>query len=213
MKTMLERGEVASYYDKQIIDILNQTQTKATLFLTGMWIEVYQQEAKELASNSLFELANHSYSHPSFAGECYGLGEIPDSQNEEQIVRTQTLLQELTGKRNTLFRFPGGCYTENDLVSTKNANLTVIQWDVAGRDGFNDDATAIENNVIPFVQNGSIIVLHMSGYPNAPKTAEALPVIIEQLKEKGYEFVTVSELFNEDKTIQALEVKNLLSFP
>ncbi len=42
--------------------------------------------------------------------------------------------------------------------------------------------------------NGSIILLHMNGTPTAPKTAEALPMIISTLKARGYEFVKVSEL-------------------
>ena len=194
MKNLLDSGTVTSYYDKNVIDVLNSTQTKATLFLAGMWIEVYPEYEKELAANPLFELASHSYSHPSFSGDCYGLGEIPDNENDEQFEKTQVLLEKVTGKKNTLFRFPGGCYAQTDLESAKKAGVRVIQWDVAGRDGFNEDTSSIENNVIPFVKNGSIIVLHMSGYPNAPKTAEALPKIISVLKEKGYRFVTISEL-------------------
>lgn len=212
MKSFVEQGQVASYYDKRVIDILNSSQTKATLFLSGMWIEMYQQQAKELAANPLFELASHSYSHPSFAGECFGLGEIPDSQNQEQIQKTQDLLQAVTGITNTLFRFPGGCYHESDVVSVQENGMRVIQWDVAGRDGFNDNVSEIENNVINHVQNGSIIVLHMNGYPNEPKTADALPKIINVLKEQGYQFVTVSELLQDKQTEQAFDLKQLLSY-
>lgn len=193
MKNLLDSGTVASYYDKNVIDVLNSTQTEATLFIAGMWIETYPDVAKELAANPLLELASHSYSHPSFSGDCYGLGEIPDSKNDEEFGKTQTLLKNLTGKDNMLFRFPGGCYSEADLASAQKAGVTVIQWDVAGKDGFNEDALSIENNVIPFVKNGSIIVLHMA---NAPKTAEALAHIIPTLKARGYAFVTVSDLLS-----------------
>src|SRR6266403_4414197 len=80
MESQLQSGEVTSYYNKKVIDILNQTQTKATLFLTGMWIEMYPDEARELAQNPLFELGNHSYSHPGFDGDCYGLRRISDDE-------------------------------------------------------------------------------------------------------------------------------------
>jgi len=48
--------------------------------------------------------------------------------------------------------------------------------------------------VIYKTTNGSIIVLHMNGAPNAPRTADTLFEIIEQLKNKGFEFVKLSEL-------------------
>lgn len=212
MKSQLESGEVASYYNRHVIDILNQTQTKATLFLAGMWIEIYKQEAKELATNHLFELASHSYSHPAFHKDCYGLPEISDGMNQEEIQKTQDLLHEVTGIKNTLFRFPGGCYSQSDVDSVEKNGLKVIQWDAVGQDGFNHDASAIERNALQHVQNGSIIVLHMHGGPNAPLTADALPKIISTLKDQGYTFVTVSELLGESQTQQAIGFKQLLSY-
>ncbi|HZE86832.1 MAG TPA: polysaccharide deacetylase family protein [Methylomirabilota bacterium] len=211
MKNMLQSGVVKSYYDKRITDYLTATHTEATLFLTGMWIELYPQDAKELATNPLFALGNHSYSHPSFSGVCYGLKQISDSQKQEQVEKTQQLLKNLTGVDNTLFRFPGGCYGQSDLQTTKNAGLTVIQWDVAGEDGFNDNVVSVENNVINNVKNGSIIVLHMSGYPNAPRTLDALSTIIDTLKQRGFTFVKVSDLFAQPTPTQPQDLEQNLS--
>lgn len=202
MEQQLQYGMVESYYNKAVIDILNQTKTKATLFLTGMWIEMYPHEAFALAHNPLFELGSHSYSHPSFAGFCYGLGEIPDNEDNFQLQKTQELLKVLTGFDNLYFRFPGGCYSQKDLGIIKKNNLLAIQWDVAGEDGFNYNADSIIHNVVDRVQNGSIIVLHMHGGPNAPMTAQALPAIISTLKERGFEFVKVSELLNYDEVLK-----------
>jgi peptidoglycan-N-acetylglucosamine deacetylase len=196
MKADLDSGAVVTYYNKPVIDILNETQTKATLFLAGMWIEQYPQVTKELANNPLFELASHSYSHPGFDGECFGLTPIPDSADADEIQKTQALLRSVAGVSNVLFRFPGGCYSQNDVTIVTQNGLTAIQWDASGQDGFNNDPYAIETNVLSQVQNGSIIVLHMHGAANAPKTAEALPTIIATLKEQGYTFVTVSQLLN-----------------
>ena len=194
MEALLKTGKVKSFYDKAIPGILMSTNTKATIFLTGMWIETYPGIAKQLAENPLFELGNHSYSHPSFSGYCYGLRQIPVSRDEEEIQKTQDLLKKITGNDNKLFRFPGGCYSQNNIDIVEKSGLTVIQWDVVGEDGFNNDAVAIENNIVPKVTNGSIIVLHFNGYPNEPKTAEVLPDIILQLKARGFEFVKVSDL-------------------
>jgi len=209
MKNLLDSGRVKSYYNKKVIDVLNQTQTKATLFLAGMWIELYPQATKELASNPLIELGNHSYSHPSFSGTCFGLGEIPLSKDAQEIAKTKELLRTVAGVNDKFFRFPGGCYSKENLDIVKKEGLMVIHWDVAGEDGFNNYTESIERNVIDNVRNGSIIVLHMNGAPNSPKTAEALPKIISTLKEKGFVFVKVSELLNMD-SLQPLSIRDFI---
>lgn len=194
MRQNLNLGYVKSYYDKNLIDILNKTGTKATFFLTGMWIEAYPEVTESFAKNYLFELGNHSYSHPSFTDDCFGLAPIPDDRDATEIDKTQDLLEKYTGKRSRFFRFPGGCYTQSDLDIVLKKDLMVVHWDTAAQDGFSSDLEAIENNVEGHVQNGSIIVMHMNGYPNEPKTAQAVADLIPKLKKEGFEFVKVSEL-------------------
>lgn len=197
MKKMLEVGKVNSWYNKKIIDILEKTNTKATLFLTGMWIELYRKEAESFAENPLFELGNHSYSHPSFHGRCFRLQQIKtDSEKEIQIQKTQKLLEEITHKKNQWFRFPGGCYSDNELKIAQKIGVSPVQWDVVSGDAFSYDPKRIVNHVISAAQNGSIIVMHLHGGPNAPKTDEALSLIIAALKKRGFEFVTLSELLH-----------------
>lgn len=194
MRANLVSGRVKSSYDKRIIDTLIKTNTKATLFLTGMWIELYPKETAELSQNPLFELGSHSYSDSSYHGFCYGLKQIPKTVRIEEIGATEKLLREHAKIDNRLFRFPGGCYAPEDVKLVNDANDVVVHWDVSGSDGFNKDARQIAKNVIDNVQNGSIVILHMNGEPTAPKTAEALPTIISTLKKRGFEFVKVNEL-------------------
>lgn len=196
MRASYLSGAVKSSYDKRIIDVLNKTQTKATLFLTGMWIELYPDVTRELSNNPLFELGSHSYTDSSYHGFCYGLKQIPSTLRIEEIGATEKLLREHAGIDNKLFRFPGGCYTPDDVKLVNQANDVVVHWDIVGADGFNQNANQIIRNVVDNVQNGSIIVLHMNGAPTAPKTADALPSIILGLKKRGFEFVKVTELLN-----------------
>ncbi len=183
-----------SSYDKRIIDTLIQTHTKATLFLTGMWIELYPYITRQLSQNPLFELGSHSYTDSSYSGFCFGLHQLADTLKIEDIGATEKLLREHAGIDNRLFRFPGGCYTPNDVKLVNQANDTVVHWDVIGADGFNTNSNQIIHNVVDNTQNGSIIILHMNGAPTAPKTADALPEIIKELKAKGFSFVKVNEL-------------------
>lgn len=188
--------QVQSSYDKRIIDVLNKTNTKATLFLTGMWMELYPKETEEFSNNPLFELGSHSYTDSSFSGECYGLKKLTEAEKIEELGTTERLLKVHGHIDNVLFRFPGGCYSPEDIKLIHQAGDIVVHWDVVGEDGFNENASSIVDNVLSKTQNGSIIVLHMNGTPTAPKTSEALPEIISKLKEKGFEFVKVSELLN-----------------
>lgn len=194
MKKDLEGGKVESWYNKRVIDILKENKVTATLFLTGMWIEEYPQEAKNLAADSLFELGSHSYSHPAFETKCFALKLIPDSSDREEVVKTQKLLFGLSGRENKLFRFPGGCYSEADLKIVNDFGLTVVGWDTVSGDSFNGSVNQIISNVLKKIQNGSIVVMHMHGGPNAPKTADALPEIIKGLRAEGFSFVKVSDL-------------------
>ncbi|HYK08415.1 MAG TPA: polysaccharide deacetylase family protein [Candidatus Eisenbacteria bacterium] len=196
MQHMLITGSVKSFYDADLISYLEKTHTKATLFMTGLWIESYPKEAKELGKNRLFELASHSYSHGGFSGSCYGLTPIPDEDDIGEILKTQTDLEKIAGVKGKLFRFPGGCYDDYDLKVLSNLGITPVQWDVVAHDGFNPSLEQLENNVLPNVQNGSIIVMHMNGYPNEPETKNAVERIVPELKKKGYHFVKVSELLN-----------------
>ncbi len=194
MKANVVSGRVKNSYNRKIIDILNQTNTKATLFLTGMWIEMYPDATREFAKNPLFELGSHSYTDSSYSGACYGLKQLPDTLKIEDVGATEILLREHGGIDNRLFRFPGGCYSQHDVDLVAQASDIVVHWDVRGNDGFNQRADQIVHNVVDNTQNGSIIVLHMNGEPTAPKTGEALPEIIKQLKARGFEFVKVNEL-------------------
>lgn len=183
-------------FDAKIIDTLNSTHTKATIFLTGMWTELYPDAVKQFAANPLFELASHSYFDEAYTPNCFKLLRVTERDKADHILKTQKLIQDTAGVTSKYFRFPGGCYAQKDLDLVTKLGLTVVHWDVTGNDGFNNNAPHIEQTVLNKVQNGSIIVLHLNGAPTAPKTSEALPTIIKELKKKGFVFVTVSELLN-----------------
>jgi peptidoglycan/xylan/chitin deacetylase (PgdA/CDA1 family) len=65
---------------------------------------------------------------------------------------------------------------------------------VVSGDAFQPNPDPIVQAVVDRVRPGSIVVMHLHGGPNAPATDEALRRIIPALKQKGYRFVTLSEL-------------------
>jgi len=211
MVDWLRSGQASTYDDSRITDYLEQHQIKATFFLTGLWIQSYPQATKELADNSLFELENHTYSHPSMNGYCFDQPQVPESQYPYEIEKTQQLIEQYTHQAPKYFRFPGGCYDQNDLDLVKKEGLVTVHWDDVANDGFNSDEEQVINNVLSEAQNGSIIVMHMGGQANVPVTADALPTIVDELQKRGYTFVTVSELLNPPVIATKLDPKKYLS--
>ena len=75
------------------------------------------------------------------------------------------------------------------------AGLTTIQYDIASGDPDAGLSTArIGRVMLRDAKGGSIIVFHMNG--NGVHTAEALPIIIEGLRKKGFKLVTVGEMLS-----------------
>lgn len=200
MAKRIKSGQVHSYYDRRLIEELRKLKTPATLFLSGKWVEMYPNETKDLATDPLFELGSHSYAHRSYTPSCYGLLPLEDAEKIQDIGTSQYLIQQYTGTRTKLFRFPGGCYSHKDLLLVKKAGMTTVQWDTVADDGFNPYSDAILSSIIRRAKNGSIIVMHMNGFPNEPFNYMVVPKAVSILREKGFEFVKVSKLLeNYDK--------------
>ncbi len=196
MKKQLDNGKVKSYYNSAVVATLKKEHVPATLFLTGMWAEIYKKESQSLASNPLFEIANHSYSHPGFSSPCWGLAKVSASQKRIEILKAQLAITKATGVTPSLFRFPGGCSTQSDVDLVTNNNLKVIGWDISSTDAFNKNPTSIYKTVMAKVKSGSIIVFHLHGGPNAPATDLALKRIITSLKKQNYEFAKIGDFIN-----------------
>ncbi|HTY37323.1 MAG TPA: polysaccharide deacetylase family protein [Bacteroidota bacterium] len=175
-----------SRYDEQITNVLIETKTPATIFLGGRWMEEEPEHTRQLASHPQFELANHTYSHPH-------LNALSDESIRSELVRTQNILDSLTGIRPTLFRPPFGEYDERVVHVAASVGLRTVQFDLASGDpdpGFTE--ARLIRYVTSMAQNGSIIVMHIN--KRGWHTAGALPEIISRLRARGFTFVTVSQL-------------------
>jgi len=181
-----QKPEYPAWFDRKIYDVLIQYHIPATFFMGGDWMRTHPDETLLLASNPLFEMGNHSWSHPD-------LPDLSEAQISAEIVKTQDMLYKLTGRQAKLFRLPSGL--SNDLVLSTLAwhGLYTIQWDVeTGDPDPNIGAERMNWAVRERVQNGSIIIMHANG--RGWHTAEALPEMIEYLQSQGYILVTVSQL-------------------
>ena len=172
-----------------ILDTLDKYNVKATFFLCGIWVKQYPDFVKEISRRG-HEIGNHSLTHPHMA-------RMDAIAIQKELSDLDDMLEELTGKRSTLFRPPFGEYNDTVIRAAHEAGYEVIQWSRDTVDWKADrSAQTILDGVLKKLQSGDIILCHNNGY----KIETYLPVLIETAQQKGFRFVTVSELLLSGET-------------
>ncbi|MES5818558.1 polysaccharide deacetylase family protein [Streptomyces sp. RG80] len=189
------RAAAGEHFDNpRLIATLRALKVPATVFMTGRWAEEYPAQARSIGGDPLFEVANHSYSHYAFTGDCYGLPTVSEDRMRADVERAYTAFREAgVPDARPYFRFPGGCYDRRALKALTPAGVTAVQWDVVGGDAFATDADAVARQVLDGVRPGSVVVMHCTRSA-APATERAVRRIVPELRAEGYRFVKVSEL-------------------
>ncbi len=192
------RAEAGEHFDNpQLIDTLRGFKVPATVFMTGRWAEEYPLEARAIGRDPLFEVANHSYSHYAFTGDCYGLPTVGEADMRGDVERAYAAFKKAgVPKAMPYFRFPGGCYDQRALRALSAVGVTAVQWDVVSGDAFATDADAVARQVLEGVKPGSVVVMHCTRSA-APTTEQALRTIVPELRKQGFRFVKVSELIGQ----------------
>ena len=174
-------------FTAEILNVLNEQGVKATFFLIGGELEKNMEEGRKIVAAG-HEIGNHSYSHtwmifvaPSFV--------------KDEIEKTDALLRAAGYEKQAHFRPPYGKKLFALPFYLSQNNRRTITWDVEP-ESFPEIAKsseAITQHVLDNTKNGSIILLHVM-YDPQKKSPRAVKPIIEGLKQKGFRFVTVSEL-------------------
>lgn len=172
-------------FDRPVYDVIVTERLPATIFVSGRWVETHPEEMEELVANPLIELANHSYAHPRMVG-------LKQAQIEAEIDRTEKLLG-IYGKKSVAFRPPYGEFDDKVLSVARERQLPAVLWDVVSGDPSpRITASTMIRNVVDQTRAGSIIIFHINGVER--RTAEALPIILRELRARGFNFVHVSQL-------------------
>ena len=174
-------------HTERILDILAEYDVQATFFVVGFQVENFPG----LLSRIVLEghlVGNHSYSHTDFS-------ELSLAGVKREIEHTNQLIKKETGYEPDFIRPPYGRITDQQLENLIEKGYKFINWSVDSLDWDEDHNThemmlsRIENTIHP----GAIILLHDAG-GDRRETEKLLPDLIESLKARGYEFVTVEEL-------------------
>lgn len=169
-----------------ILEALSKNEVKATFFMVGDWAIKFPEAVKKIQDNGN-EIANHSYSHPHVNNLNY-------EKNVEQITKCSDTINKTIGVGTTLYRGPYGEYNDTVVKAAMDNNHIMVQWSIDSLDYKGLSCEQMWERIAPNLQNGSIILMH-NGTEN---TALSLDSIIKNIKEKGYQPVTVSELIYKD---------------
>jgi cellulose synthase/poly-beta-1,6-N-acetylglucosamine synthase-like glycosyltransferase/spore germination protein YaaH/peptidoglycan/xylan/chitin deacetylase (PgdA/CDA1 family) len=202
----------ASPYTAQMLDELKAEGVHATFFLIGQNAERYPNLVKRIWREG-HEIGNHTFTHPN-------IGAASDERTKLELNATQRVFQSLIRRSTLLFRPPYNADAEptafeevRPLVNASQMNyVTVLEfidpqdWNTVEHDvdGKVRHRTAEEMLKLTLAQleteKGNCILLHDGG-GDRTETVRLIPMLIRELRQRGYKFVTVSSLMNSTRDI------------
>lgn len=159
-------------------EILDRFSAKACFFLIGENVVQHPEYIQKYAALG-HSIGNHTHSHLNGWS----------TQTPEYLVDITQASKVIS---STLFRPPYGRITRKQ-VKNVETDYTICMWDVLSGDF--DPSVDVDHcikNVIENIEPGSIVVFHDSQKASKVMLA-ALPIILKQLSERGYQFKALSE--------------------
>lgn len=166
-----------------ILDKLQKYNVKASFFLLGQNITDATKTIIEREMSLGCEINNHSWTHSY-------MDQLESCQIKDEIQKTNEAIYKMTGIPPAFFRPPyiainNTMYDAIDLPFINGIGCT--DWDPAV------SSETRSQTILDKVKDGDILLLH--DFDDNAKTVDALDSMIKGLIDKGYSFVTVSELF------------------
>ena len=167
-------------FTKILLEGLRERNAKATFLLCGYRLQQYPEVAQQIFDEG-HEIGYHGYSHDSMKG----MSRLTIAQ---ELMDTQALLPE--DCEPAFLRPPGGFITDGVRQVAQARQLAILSWSVDPRDWATKETTEVTQAVLGTVQDGDIILLH----DMSMSSVRAALIIVDTLQQRGYRFVTASEL-------------------
>ena len=199
--TEIERGprgksQIALTFDaganaecfEDLVAALGSTRVHSTFFITGNWAQRNMECAKAITKHG-HEIGNHTWNH-------LALPKYSDEVVREEIMRAEALLTEISGQTpRPRLRAPFGERNDRVLRIASNLGYRSIYWTIDSLDSVEPRKTPqfLIDRITSKTDaelDGAIILMHVG----IKSTADALPAIIADLQNRGFQLVTVSKL-------------------
>jgi peptidoglycan/xylan/chitin deacetylase (PgdA/CDA1 family) len=178
---------------RAVLPVLQAHGARATFFVLGSQVTASPHLVREIIAAG-HEIGNHSFTHTRMLGRSQAF-------YDDEIGRTQAVLRQV-GIVPETFRPPFGDKLVGLPLAVARAGLQTIMWDVS--DPGTSDPDVYADEVVSAARPGSIILMHPMQTQN--ETArQALPAILEGLRRKGLEAVSVQELLASTARVSASE--------
>lgn len=169
----------------QILDVLARHEAKATFFMNSHSYQRYADQIRRMVREG-HQIGNHTLNHPE-------LSKCSDALIRQEVGGMAQALTQVTGLAGTgdtgfYLRPPFGSMNKG---AAAVAGVPVIMWSVDSMDWSHKSVSHLVNQVGSEIRNGDIILVHET----VKTTAQGLDALLTKLESRGFELVTVEELF------------------
>ena len=184
-----------SQLTERILDVLYENGVLATFFTMGRQVEKFPETVKRMADEG-HEVGNHTFSFEARRG----LRRLYFPVEDDEVKRTQEIIEAVTGKAPRYFRSPGGQMGRGLWRAVRAHGLEVV-YGTLPYPRPEEDAEIQLRTVLDNLKPGAIVILHDGDdlHPDSDRpraTLELLPRLLNELKNRGYRVVSLEELFN-----------------
>ena len=173
-----------------ILETLKNNDVKITFFMVGNWVDKYPEVVKKIYEAG-HEIGSHSNTHPH-------VNQLSSEKNLEEIKLSVSKIEKITGSKTNLYRAPYGEYNDTVIKVAKENGYYPIQWNIDTLDYKGLTGEKMWERIKNKLECGAIILSHNG----TDHTADSLDMLIKNIKNKGYQITTVSELiYKENYTI------------
>ena len=187
------------WHTPRILEILDRFQAKATFFVIGRHLNEHGPLVAA-ASRAGHVIGNHTYHH------LRTMNFSSAQKIRQDILAGQSEVEKWAGYKPRFYRQPTGFRNPKIFHILKELGVTMVGWQIRAFDTQWKNPQAIARRILKKVQPGGIILLH-DGSDSAinedrTPTLQALPQILQALKDRGMEFLTLDKLCGMSKEIQ-----------
>lgn len=172
-------------YTPQFVSVLKQYHVPATFFEVGL-AEPDFHNGTSLITQAGFPIGDHTYNHPA-------MSQLSAADQHSQLQRQINAISQYGAPYPRLFRPPYGLWNMTTLSILKQFHMLMVMWTVDTNDYTLPGVDSIVHTVVSGARPGAIVLMHDAG-GNRAETLAALPIIIRELRARGYTMVTVPKL-------------------
>ena len=180
-----------SIYTERYLAILREHNVHATFFNIGRNVDMYPKLSQQLLAEG-HHIASHTYTHPP-------LNRRNKEQVQDELREAAASISKATDVATTMLRPPYGAFNLNVWLATGGLISSEILWTHDTFDWKQPGVDAIVNRALDNITPGSVILMHDGG-GKRDQDLEALPRILEGLKAKGLQPMSIHELIASDSS-------------